>query len=232
MYTILVTEEHKLRTTSKERIMQRSKLVDSLQFLVAETYNDINMRDCECVLEYLRPVSKKYKTEILSCTDSSHDGYLQYKLPLDTDLTAEAGTVELQLTFSFVQMDENGSINTFIRKTSIGYLDIIPIAAWSDLVPDEALTSLDQRIIALQSIANQLEDSQNESYQYLEEKISKKADDITYKNNTIQLMSDNQGIGTSHVLDQQSEFDIIEFGKSEGSDSSDESDSDDTFIEF
>ena len=34
MYTILVTESNELVTSVKERIMQRSKLVDSLHFLM------------------------------------------------------------------------------------------------------------------------------------------------------------------------------------------------------
>ena len=40
MYTILVTNENELRVTVKERIMQRSKLVDSFHFLVDQLYKD------------------------------------------------------------------------------------------------------------------------------------------------------------------------------------------------
>lgn len=215
MYTILVTENNELLTTKKECIMQRSKLVDSLQFLTATEYKGTDMKDFECVLEYVRPNSRKYKVkELLVLSESTYDGYLQYTLPLDTELTEEAGQVELTLTFSALKMDENGKPVQYVRKTSVGYLDITPITAWSDIIPDEALTPLDQRILMLQGIANQLEAAQEENYQEIKEKLATKADDISYKDNAIQLMSEGKEIGTRHVLEQQTEFDIVDFGES------------------
>ena len=57
-----------------------------------------------------------------------------------------------------------------------------------------------------------------------------KADDLSYENNTLQLLANGKPIGTSHILDQQTEFDVVEFGNS---DDPNEPDSDtDTFIEF
>ena len=38
MYTILATDDNELRVTVKERIMQRSKMVDSFHFLVKPMY--------------------------------------------------------------------------------------------------------------------------------------------------------------------------------------------------
>lgn len=215
MYTILVTDNNELVTTKKECIMQRSKLVDTLRFLVSEEYKDANMRDFECTLEYVRPASRKYKVEMLVLSDSTYEDYLQYTLPLDTELTEEAGQVEMTLTFTSLQMNEDGKAVQYVRKTSIGYLDITPISAWSDIVPDEALTPLDQRILMLQGIANQLEAAQEENYLEIKEKLSEKADDISYKDNAIQLMSEGKEIGTRHVLNQQSEFDVVDFGDSE-----------------
>ena len=66
MYTILVTNENELKVTVKERIMQRSKLVDSFHFLVDQLYKDnIDMTDFTVTMEYVLPVSKKYVTETL-----------------------------------------------------------------------------------------------------------------------------------------------------------------------
>ena len=65
MYTILVNNDNTLVTSIKERIMQRSKLVDSLHFLADTIYKDIDMTDFTVTLEYVLPVSKEYKTEIL-----------------------------------------------------------------------------------------------------------------------------------------------------------------------
>lgn len=42
MYTLLLNNNNELITTVKERIMQRSKLVDNLHFLVEPNYKDID----------------------------------------------------------------------------------------------------------------------------------------------------------------------------------------------
>ena len=79
MYTILVNETNELVTSVRERIMQRSKLVDSLHFLVDPAYKGIDMSDFTVMLEYILPVSKEYKSEILSKSDNLYkeklDGY-------------------------------------------------------------------------------------------------------------------------------------------------------------
>lgn len=147
MYTILVTDEHELQTTQRERIMQRSKLVDKLHFLVPPTYEDLDMSATTVCMEYLTPVSHEYKTEILTCSDDLYKEHLEYILPFDTTLTKEAGSLELQLTFTCVTMDADGNVTQYVRKTSPTTINIIPIAAWSDIIPNSALTALDQRIL-------------------------------------------------------------------------------------
>ena len=66
MYTILVTDDNELKVTIKERIMQRSKMVDSFHFLVKPMYKEnIDMTGFTVTMEYVLPVSKKYVTETL-----------------------------------------------------------------------------------------------------------------------------------------------------------------------
>ena len=65
MYTILVGESNELVTSVKERIMQRSKLVDNLHFLVEPTYKGIDMSGFTAMLEYITPVGREYRTEVL-----------------------------------------------------------------------------------------------------------------------------------------------------------------------
>ena len=149
MYTILVCDDNTLYGSHKERIMQRSKLVDDLIFIVDPIYkNTHNMTNASVVLEYLLPASKKYETEYLTLLDERYkDCFLQYKLPFDTKITSEAGEIELQLTFAYVELDENGNGIQRVRKTSATTIEIIPISAWSDIIPDAALSALDQRIL-------------------------------------------------------------------------------------
>lgn len=193
MYTILLNETNELTTSVRERIMQRSKLVDSLHFLVDPMYKGIDMSDFTVLMEYLLPVSREYKTEILVKSDALYKEKLEYKLPFDTNLTREAGKVELQLTFIRVELDADGNSIQRVRKTSPTTITILPIAAWSDIIADSALTALDQRLIQVDAAIAAV----NEMNDYLS---ATKADDIVYNEdtNTIQLTAN--GIPIGHAI--------------------------------
>ena len=147
MYTILVNDDNTLTTSIRERIMQRSKLVDSLHFLVSPTYKGLDMTDFTVTMEYILPVSKEYVSEVLVKSEELYKEMLEYKLPFDTDLTKEAGEIEVKLTFSKVDLDEDGNDIQYVRKISATSITIVPIESWCDIIPDKALDAIDQRII-------------------------------------------------------------------------------------
>ena len=224
LYTILITENNEAIISISERLMQRSKLVDTLHFLTSPTYKGRDMSDFTVLLEYKLPVSQEPHSEILTLSDELYKENLEYKLPVDTSLTKEAGQVEMQLSFLKNEMDEDGNITQYSRKISPCFVNIIPVAAWSNMVPDAELAAIDQRILKLDAIANQLNEMQDLA-------MDTKADDISYEDNTIQLLANGKKIGTSHVLDQQKEIDVIEFG--DGSENPDTPDDDDhILVEF
>ena len=192
MYVILVNDDDTLYGSHKERIMQRSKLVDNLVFIVDPIYrNTHDMTGASVMLEYLLPVSRKYETEFLTLSDEKYkDCFLQYKLPFDTKLTSEAGSVELQLTFAYTDLDEDGNGIQRVRKTSTTTIEIIPISAWSDIIPDSALSALDQRILKLDAQMRGL----NELANSIE---SSKVDNLVYNDDeeTLQLSAKGVGVG-------------------------------------
>jgi hypothetical protein len=190
MYTILLNESNELTTSIRERIMQRSKLVDSLHFLVDPIYKGIDMTDFTVTMEYIMPVSREYKTETLVKSDSLYKEKLEYTLPFDTCLTKEAGKIEVQLTFTKVELDAYGNAKQYVRKTTPTTITIVPISAWSDIIPDSALTALDQRLLMVDSMIN----AANEMNNYLSET---KADNIVVnkETNTIQLTANGMPIG-------------------------------------
>ena len=188
MYTILIEENNTLYASQTQRIMQRSKLVDVLTFLVAPTYGDLDMSQCTAILEYVT-AKNKYRTEFLTLDSELYKGYLQYKLPVDTFITEEAGETKLQLTFSFVDLDEQGNSVQRVRKTGSHTINVIPVIAWSDIIPDEALSALDQRIIKL--------DAQTKALNEMNDILAQtKADDISIEKDKIQLMANGQKIGS------------------------------------
>lgn len=219
-YVILVNEDNSLYGSKKERIMQRSKLVDSLVFIAEPTYKGIDMTKATVMLEYILPVSREYKTVILTLSDEKYnDCYLQYKLPFDVDLTSQAGSLELQLTFAYSEMDEKGKIVQRVRKTSATKIDVIPITAWSDIIPDSALGGLDQRIIAMNAQIQALDD-------YMNVVNANKVDDLVYddKNETLHLSANGKVVGNKvsvrDILDDG--IPVVDLDSSNGSDTENE----------
>lgn len=195
MYTILVNDNNELVTTVKERIMQRSKLVDELHFLANPTYKNIDMSNFTVTMEYILPVSREYKTETLVKSSALYKGQLEYVLPFDTCLTKEAGKIEVQLTFSNVSLDADGKAKQQVRKVGPATVTIVPTSAWSDIIPDSALSALDQRIIMVDAMINAANEM---NYQMM----NNKADDISYNEDTneLQLLAGGNAIGNKVVV--------------------------------
>ena len=196
MYTILVSDNNELVTTVKERIIQRSKLVDNLHFLVNPIYKGIDMTDFTVMMEYILPVSREYKSEVLVKSDELYKEKLEYNLPFDTCLTKEAGDIEVQLTFVKVSLDADGNNIQQVRKTSPTTIKILPISAWSDIIADSALGAIDQRLIQAESMIHAFDDM----LQYMDDN---KADNIIYNEDDkyIQLTANGNPIGNQIKLD-------------------------------
>lgn len=191
-YIILINDSNELYGSKKERIMQRSTGVDVLTFITDPIYkNTYDMTGATVMLEYVLPCSKRYLTEILELSEEKYnDCYLQYHLPFTTKLTSEPGEIELQLTFAWTELDVNGNGIQHVRKTSPTTIKVIPISAWADIIPDEALSGLDQRIIAMSSQMQAIDE-------YMNVLDNNKADNIVYDKNedALQLTSNGKTIG-------------------------------------
>ena len=233
MYVILINDDDSMYGSHKERIMQRSKCVDELVFIVNSIYrNKHDMTNASVMLEYVLPVSREYKTEYLTLSDERYkDCFLQYKLPIDTCLTKEAGTIELQLTFAYVEMDANGKCIQRVRKTSSTTIEITPISAWSDLVPDSALGALDQRILkkdaqikALIDLANAFDGNQVDNLVYDE------------KDETLHLSANGAVVGNKvsvrNMIDDGIPVINLDLNSGEDNEENNNNCEDDTVVEF
>ena len=159
MYTILVNNDNTLTTSVKERIMQRSKLVDSLHFLVEPMYNEHDMSTFTVAMKYKLPVSNEPCSELLTLSEELHKEKLEYKLPIDTKLTNEAGDIEVMLVFTKVEIDEEGVGKQYVRSTSTTTIKIVPLAAWTNITTDAALNAVDQRLLQVDAMIKALSET-------------------------------------------------------------------------
>ena len=226
MYVILVNDDNTLSTPKKQRIVQRSKLVDDFWILVNPIYNGRDLTDCTVVLEYVKPVSNEYKTEILVKSEEGYEEYLKYILPVDTEFTKEAGSLKMQLSFVYVDIDADGNHVQCVRKTSPALkVEIIPIEEWFNVIPDSALSAVDQRIIK--------QDAQIKMMADLVGTMSNNmVDDIKYneEDETLQLQSGGFGVGSKvsvrDMLDEGVPVVDMDSASGDGSGSGSENDSD------
>ena len=197
MYTFLINEDNTLTCSIQDAIMERSKMVDKLHFLADPTYKGVDMTDCTVNLEYVLPISKRYKTEILTKSDELYKNKLEYILPFDTDLTSEPGDIQIQLTFLAVTMDSDGTTVQHVRKVGPGVIHIVPIQNWSDLIPDAALSSVDQRLLAAEAMLKALSDRNAAIF-------DSKADNLSYIDQKLQLTANGKPIGNAVKITQES----------------------------
>lgn len=190
-YIFLLENDNEIIASHREVLMQRSKLVDEIWFLVNPKYKvDNDMSVFSVMLEYILPTSKSYHSLELVQDKEGYKEYLKYVVPLDSNLSSESGDIQLQLSFVYVGLDANGNSIQKVRKTQPAKLHITPIAAWGDIIPDAALSALDQRIIKTQAQIKELG--------YLAEILNEnQVDSLVYDNSeeTLQLMAGNKGVG-------------------------------------
>lgn len=150
MYTLLINNDNTVTASVTHPIMQRSKLVDDLYFIVPKMYNKYDMADFDFIMEYRTPISHTYNYKALTLTDPSYkNDYLRYTIDIDTDLTSENGELELNLKFVGTFMQQDGTVLQQVRELAPCTLTIIPVVSWFT-APDEALNTLTQMIIANQ----------------------------------------------------------------------------------
>ena len=116
MYTILVNNDNTLTSSVRKRIIQGSKNVDKIHFLVNPSYNDMDMTELSVVLTYILPISKERKTLPLIKSEELYKNKLEYVITLDDDenfLTSEYGDIQMWLTF----IDERNEVIRYTTPT-------------------------------------------------------------------------------------------------------------------
>ena len=177
MATVLVNNDNSMIVTIPERIMQHSKNIHTITIFVPQMYEGYDMSEFAAYIEIVPP-NPKYRSNHLDANEVSRkEGFLQFDFEITSDLTLFSGNISMEMTF--VKTDED-TYKTYIRHTTSCSLLVTPIEKWSELIIDDALTDLDQRIALIEQgikVASNLADKIN----------STKADNIKLDKETSEL---------------------------------------------
>ena len=224
MYTFLLNKDKSLLATERIKIYQREKLVDKVQFILPQLYEEIDLtnKNVSILLKYVDQEGNAQSEFLVKDDELYKDNYVRCELPIDTNITKFAGNITLHLTI--IYLDVENQINQ-VMHSSETILTISPLKDMYVNINDKSLEILDQKIIELQASI--------EAANILNESIDKnKADDLSYEDNTLQLMSNGKKIGTPQTLDQLNEFEIVNFDSDDSPDEKPEKNDNNTILEF
>ena len=224
MYTFLLNKDKSLLATERIKIYQREKLVDKVQFILPQSYEEIDLtnKNVSIILKYVDQEGNAQSEFLVKDDELYKDNYVRCELPIDTNITKFAGNITLHLTI--IYLDVENQINQ-VMHSSETILTISPLKDMYVNINDKSLEMLDQKIIELQASI--------EAANILNESIDKnKADDLSYEDNTLQLMSNGKKIGTPQTLDQLNEFEIVNFDSDDSPDEKPEKNDNNTILEF
>lgn len=164
MYTLKINDDNTVTTTVKETLIERSNYVDKIQIVISKLYREqIDMSDATLYMKYKLPVSNKIKLTQLTVNDLAYEtNYIQYLIPVDAALTAEAGDIEVSFTFLKLVANDDGTYTSYIRKTTSGVIHITPLVQFDKYEPSELFTEIDQRLLVMEGMIKDL-DAQNKA---------------------------------------------------------------------
>lgn len=204
MYTLKITDENTVVTTVKEKLIEKSNFVDKIQIVVAKLYREqIDMSDAEMYMKYVLPISKKIKMIKLTPNDLAYENdYIQYLIPAEAYLTAEAGDIEVSFTFLKLTSNEDDSTTSYVRKTQSGVIHISPLATFDGYEPDGMLSEVDQRLLKIISLQEDLKVLNETTYNEM-------IRDIHINNDNKVILVDKDGNDSGNGIDSAALSSII-----------------------
>lgn len=149
---IVMKPNKQLVITKTTRLYQKESIIDSFTFYVPETYQSdsagsvYDLKEFTASVSYVDPGNNVHSELLTAAETSSKEGFIQYSLPVTTQITAIAGEVKLQL--SLVKTDLENGVNIVLHTSEL----TINILEWSDYfasVSDASLGVIDQKIAEL-----------------------------------------------------------------------------------
>lgn len=192
MYTIVMDDQKNLIATVKMRLCQHEKLVDKLQFLLPQTYGDLDLTEFTVALKYVDNGNLAH-IELLTRDEELYKERLRYVLPVNSALTVFAGDIDLRLTLTKIDQAHG---TQYVLNTAPCTVHIDTIPDYYQFDPDTSLEIIDQMV-------GQLDSRIAELNALTEVNNIAKADNIIIDrdNKTLQLTSNSKPVGDAIELD-------------------------------
>ena len=208
MYTIIMNDNKGLERKEIVALYQREKLVDQFRFLLPLKYEELDLSKCTVILKYTDQGNVPH-SEILRLSDELYkDVRLVYYLPVDTDLTRFAGDIKIHLTLTYFNSETQTSHVLHTGETTI---TISPVRNLYAFASDDSLEAIDQKMLEL--------DAKIKATEIIASIYdATKADDLSYEDNELQLLSNGKKIGSAVTVSStgggysEDGVPVVEFG--------------------
>ena len=208
MYTIIMNDSKGLERKEIVTLYQREKLVDKFRFLLPLKYEELDLSKFTVILKYTDQGNMPH-SEILRLSDELYkDVRLVYYLPVDTDLTRFAGDIKIHLTLTYFNSETQTSHVLHTGETTI---TISPVRNLYAFASDDSLEAIDQKMLELDAKIKATEIIAG-IYD------TTKADDLSYEDNELQLLSNGKKIGNAVTINagsggySEDGVPVVEFG--------------------
>ena len=184
---VKVENDKSLIVTVFSTIYRGETGTDTIVFLVPSEYEETEIARCSVMLRYITP-NQIGRSEQLKLLPEMYNGYLQYEIDIDTDMTAEAGDVTLWLSCISYQ-------DAVIFKTGELSVEVKPSPEIEKYLPPEDLDQLDRLEVEVSNLKNT------------------KADNLIFdaEDGSLQLSASGNPIGDEVTVDGGS-YNIIDVG--------------------
>lgn len=143
-----MNKDKSLTASVKTTLYQREKLVDKIQFLLPQKYEDLNINDCIILLKYVDRGNVAH-AEKLNIDEELYKEHVRCVLPIDTNLTQFAGDIKIHLSFLNLNL-ENG-IHEEVLHSGESTITISPISDIYQFVADESLEIIDRAMLEIEA---------------------------------------------------------------------------------
>lgn len=207
MYTIVMNKDKSLQATKTTTIYQRENLVDKIQFLFPQQYDEFDFTTCTATLKYVDQANIPH-AEILQQDKELYKDRVRFLLPINTDLTKYSGDVTIRITCSKIDMENQ---KQYVLHTGEIVISVSPLKDYYSFVPDESLEFVDQ-------LVGNLEAKIEATEKIAEIYDNEKADNLSYVDSKLQLTANGKKIGDAITIvggdnpgGGDSEFEVVEF---------------------